>query len=621
MNINDEIYRKNLKKFNDRFPDMKESMNEKKDNIIVDVKEARNGQKSFVLNIEDANVHLHSKFNPQREAERWISDKNIKKEKIYILFGFGMIYHIKELIKKLDKTVKVLVIEPSISIFNEIIRNIDITDIIENKNIYVMLGKNNDILKQFLITKLSWKNYHLIEYYSFPVYKKFFQETEQNVKQVIEDHVFIRKIDRNTIIRFDREWQRNLLKNIRFATESHNINQLKGIFKNRPVVIVSAGPSLNKNVELLKTIKEKAVIICVDTALKVLLAKEIEPDFIITVDGGKLNLGHFDKLDYSDIPLIYIGTSHPEILKKHRGAKILADNNNGYIKELFKEFGKDVGIIKLGGSVACVAFNVAKKLGADPIIFIGQDLAYTNNKTHAKGTKYSTEISNIKTKYFKVEDINGDKILTGHDLYTFLKWFENEIANDKSERKYIDATEGGAKIEGTKVMTFKNTIEEYCKQNINITEKISNALDDSFKFNKQELKLLVKKLEEIYSNLEIIYKKSLDGINICNKIIESYENRKIENVNIKAKLNRLDDIDRYLKEKREEISMINYLIEPIVYRVFIENTLIDDEQDDISIMNRSRIFYKSLYESVEFTLPLIKETINNLIEQKNAKMI
>lgn len=616
---NHEIHTKNIEKINARYPTMIEYIktNEKKvEDLTVEVNKAKNGQISFIINRERNVIHLHSKFDPSKDAKRWISNLTLSNDKIYIIYGLGMIYHIKELMNRIGNETKILIIEPSISIFNEIIKNIDITNIIENNNILIMIEDNLDKLRYFLNKNISWNNCHLVEYYTFSNYKKLFSDMEQKVNKMIYDHLYIRKIDRNTMIKFNRDWQQNLLKNMSAAVESNFISQLKDVFLNKPVIIVSAGPSLNKNVELLRNIKNKAVIICVDTALKVLLSKNINPDFIVTVDGGELNLAHFDNLDYENIPLIYMSISHPKILENHKGIKVLTDNMGGYIKELFKEFDKEVGVINLGGSVACVAFNIAIKLGADPIIFIGQDLAYTNNKTHAEGTKYARKSDSIKTKYFEVENIYGDKVLTGYDLYTFLRWFENEILNDTSNRLYIDATEGGAKIEGTEIMTFQDAINKYCYKDIEVTRKIHEALNSDIKFNLDELKLLIKKLQNMYNNLEIIHKKSMDAIKICNKIINIYKENKNSD-NIGPKLNRLDNIDKYIKQKQEEFNMINHLIKPIVYKVFLENTVSNTSKDDISIMKRSLEFYTALSNSVEFTLPILKETITEIENKYN----
>jgi len=139
MNRDHDVYIKNIEELNKRYYNILEDINEKENDITVEVIEARNDQKSFVIYKEDSRLHLHSRFNPQREAERWISDLEVRKDRIYIVYGIGMIYHIKELINKMDDSIKLLLIEPSLSIFNKIIKNIDITDIIQNKNIEIMI--------------------------------------------------------------------------------------------------------------------------------------------------------------------------------------------------------------------------------------------------------------------------------------------------------------------------------------------------------------------------------------------------------------------------------------------------------------------------------------------------
>ena len=99
-------------------------------------------------------------------------------------------------------------------------------------------------------------------------------------------------------------------------------------------------------------------------------------------------------------------------------------------------------------------------MGCNPIIFVGQDLAFTENRTHSKDT-FSQDI--IESNSMRnVEDIYGNTIHTSKNLYIYLRWIQNRIAVEK-EIEFIDATEGGARIKGTRVMKFSEVIDKYSK--------------------------------------------------------------------------------------------------------------------------------------------------------------
>ncbi len=148
-------------------------------------------------------------------------------------------------------------------------------------------------------------------------------------------------------------------------------NKFEGI----PVVIVSAGPSLNKNIHLIKKLKGKAVILCVGTAYRALKRHAIKPDFIVSFDGGIANYRQFEKLEFGDIPLIYDPVIYPDIIKEYDGPMVTANISNSFLVWLEKQLDFEAGDLLVGPSVANVTYDLARKIGGNPIIFTAQDLA------------------------------------------------------------------------------------------------------------------------------------------------------------------------------------------------------------------------------------------------------
>ena len=144
----------------------------------------------------------------------------------------------------------------------------------------------------------------------------------------------------------------------------------------------------------------------------------------------------------------------------YKGEKYIA-LQEGYTPA--EEYAKSNGyiLVQTGGSVATTGLDLAIKMGCNPIVFVGQDLAFTDNKTHSSAT-FSKEISSIHNLR-EIDDIYGDTIYTSKNLYIYLRWIQKRIAEEKGI-EFIDATEGGAKIKGTKVMRLEQVVSIYKKQ-------------------------------------------------------------------------------------------------------------------------------------------------------------
>lgn len=114
-------------------------------------------------------------------------------------------------------------------------------------------------------------------------------------------------------------------------------------------------------------------------------------------------------------------------------------------------------LVDTGELVATTGLDVAIKMGCNPIIFVGQDLAFTDNKTHSKDifSKDIIENNNLRD----VEDIYGNTVKTSKNLYIYLRWIQNRIYKEE-DIQFIDSTEGGAKIKGTKVMRLSEVIDK-----------------------------------------------------------------------------------------------------------------------------------------------------------------
>lgn len=181
------------------------------------------------------------------------------------------------------------------------------------------------------------------------------------------------------------------MKNLKHLPRSKDVSLLKNAMLNVPAIVVSAGPSLNKNIKQLQGLKNKAVIIAVDTIAQRLCNEGVVPDFICSIERGIETYTYFYEGKTYPVESTLVGplVLYPEVFEEFSGEVVIPMRGNVgefiWLKEIMGL--KDDYSISIGLSCAHVAFGVAEHIGASPIILIGQDLAYgsSEKETHAGG--------------------------------------------------------------------------------------------------------------------------------------------------------------------------------------------------------------------------------------------
>ncbi|ELX9413516.1 motility associated factor glycosyltransferase family protein [Campylobacter jejuni] len=269
------------------------------------------------------------------------------------------------------------------------------------------------------------------------------------------------------------------------------LSQRKNQFEN--AIVVSAGPSLAKQLPLLKAYQDKAVIFCADGALNMLEKEGIAPDYVLNIDFEDLPLRFFqnkEKLNQSIIALEC--ATHPsmvEDLKNLNCMLVLRD------RHLYQRFNlNDFGYIDTGTHVSHFSYTLALALGFKNIIMIGQDLAFDEKgNSHSKGYDFGTKVSSEESIVkLKVPAYAGKgEVLTHITWNDYRIKLEYLFACNDQKAKFYNATEGGARIHFTQELSFKE-----CCEKLLTKEKPKFELPKSLTKNRSD-KLLVKFKEKI----------------------------------------------------------------------------------------------------------------------------
>jgi hypothetical protein len=463
-----------------------------------------------VKSTNDKWVFLHSSVDPVKEAQKIVGTVSADPGKVFAVYGFALGYLAEALLETIDEKNPIVIIEPDRDLFCAAMAARDLRHLISSERLFIIVSDSvNDIKanlfrvydvakhKEIIMTGLVG---HQTVYADF--YVQFMRQTKEAVGTGLINLV--------TMIKLGPLLTSNSILNLADYCIHPGVATLFNQFKGMPVIIVSAGPSLNKNIHLLKEAKGKAVIFAVGTAVKALKKWDIEPDFIFSIDPHPLNYEHFKGVDVGEAALVAEIQSNDMIFENYQGPIFVSGK-----MPVLKWFGDTIenkGIIESGGSVANNAFAAAYKMGANPIILVGQDLAYSRDgHSHASGTNYEDTVysGGETTNYFYVKANDGEQLLTSRSFYQFLTFFESWIEK-YPECKYINATEGGAYIQGTTLMTLREVLDQYCQKAVNVLEVIRKA-QDSFK---------VPSFEPILEKLELRLKDTNKVKNEANKAIE-----------------------------------------------------------------------------------------------------
>ncbi|WP_209121463.1 6-hydroxymethylpterin diphosphokinase MptE-like protein [Alkalihalobacillus sp. BA299] len=439
MNV---TYKRNLDVIKRRFASIYHSIQKNTQDTIkeYEVVETKVGLSTLRVTINGKTLYLHSKYDPLHEAKRYIDDHFSDEINSYIVYGLGFGYHLKELIKR-NPSLELTIIETNRNVLIEALKNVDLNILFEKNNVKLIFKETRLELHKEL-TRINFKNSIMILHYPSV---QLIPNDLIEIKHLLEEY----RVKVNSIKRFKSTLDENFDLNINHFDEA--VNVLFGKFENKALVIVSAGPSLDKNKHLLKELKNKAIILSVGTALRPLLNVGVIPDYIIMTDPQDLVYNQIAGINIRK-PLIALSTCNKQVLQYYQGKKYLAFQE-GYIKA--EEYAKknNIETVKTGGSVATTALDIAIKFKANPIIFVGQDLAFTNSKSHADETDLIKDIIHSKNLRM-IKGIDGKSVNTSKTLSIYLRWIENRIKQEPNIA-FVDATEGGAKIKGTKIMELK----------------------------------------------------------------------------------------------------------------------------------------------------------------------
>ena len=445
------------------------------------VETTRSGHHSVSIKTADNDlIRLNSRYDPVREAEKLAERVDVDEQYCFIIAGFGLGYHIRAVYERLGADGLVIACEPSIPLLAAAFASVDLSDILSTGRLVVL----TDTDKNHVHERLKPHTALLLlgtRFVTHPPSQRVAPGFHAQMRRLITDFAAYSRTTVMTLVSNARITCRNVANNLVHLVTTSPIDPLRNRFANIPAVIVSAGPSLRKNINQLSGFEDRAVICAVQTTLKPLLERGIRPRFVTSLDFHEISARYFDGLDrLDDVHLVAEPKVTWHVTDHYRGPIHLTDND--FARLLLGDALAGRCALPAGATVAHLAFYLARFLGCDPIILIGQDLAFTGHVFYVPGVQahrdWDSELNRfgpLETREWeriarnrpilrKVESVTGQLIYTDELLFTYLEQFEKDIAT--TQARVINATEGGARIRGAEALTLRDTLNRFCTRPI-----------------------------------------------------------------------------------------------------------------------------------------------------------
>ena len=475
---------------------------------------ARDGNLTVRLTADDGqSVYAHSRHRPLEEASALVAGQTRRKaggphetgeegrvaegaqapgradapaadaenldSSCFVVNGLGLGYHITELERQFSKPL-LIVAEDDLSLLKAALCVTDLTTPLRGRRLTFLSAADKATVHERLRAAMTYLVLG-IKFITLPHTARCHAEFHTQVRALLRDFVSYSRVQIFSLLRHARITCRNVAFNLSAYLRQPGVEAIKDRARGYPAILVAAGPSLARNVDQLKELRGRAVLIAVQTVLKTLLARGIPPHFVTSLDYHELSAQFFEGVaDFGETILVAEPKAHWRVLDTYRGPMHVL--HSSFVDELLRDVAPPRGALRAGSTVAHLAFYLAEHLGCDPIILVGQDLSFTEGLYYPAGMQIERiwwpELGRFNTVEMKqwerivraramlhvVKDIHGRDTYTDDQLYTYAEQFQSDFLG--SPARIVHATEGGMRLTGAEVMTLRDAAGRFCTRDL-----------------------------------------------------------------------------------------------------------------------------------------------------------
>lgn len=317
----------------------------------------------------------------------------------------------------------------------------------------------------------------------------------------------------------------NYFQNLLDLPEAYLAEKLYGKFQGVPAIICGAGPSLGKNIEVLKRLGDRALIFAGATAMNALNAFGFNPHFGVGIDPNPEQFTRLIMNQAFEVPYIYKQRFLNKALETVHGDHLAITATSGYDigQWVDKQLGLKNSPVEEGHNVVNLSTALAQMMGCNPIILVGLDLAYTDMQSYSPGV-VNHPLHNFRDQ-FRTKS-QEDQLVRKSDIYgnptlTLWKWIAESIWYSKFAAKhpetlFVNATEGGIGFEGIPNIPLAQVVQTFLIHQFDLNGRVEQAIQMA----KLPPEVNFQKVIEVLDNLESNLQKS---VKLCSVIIKSFD--------------------------------------------------------------------------------------------------
>lgn len=625
LSFDPDLFARNCEALAKRHPAEAEQVRNADDDPAVKITRTRDG--NLTITLEDK--QLLSSYAPLRDVERLVKPlaaAGADCPKDVVLLGFEVGHVARSLLAETPAVV--YVVEPRLGVLRAALGAIDLTDVLADERLRMVTA----VERLFIEIRYRLGLEPDLQALCLPGVKTAYQTAWTDMAARLRVVVQNQDIVVATSLLRHRTWFDYMFNNFPHYIRCSPVGNLLGQFKNRPAVVVSAGPSLDKNAHLLPRWKGRGVVISVGTSLRKCVSLGVTPDLVVALESNDISSQFTGVEEIKDTCLVLQVKGHPKLWQLPTKHTFFFGGRHPDTEWMMESLGVDRGLLHGGGSVSTVAFWLAVDMGCSPVVMIGQDLAFGEaGQSHAEGIG-TGGIENLNTKtmnaladdgkadregVYLVEGYHGGKVATKTNLRNYLLWFERNIPQARQAgARVINCTEGGAKIAAAEQMPLSEATDAFLGEEWDIPGYIGSlAKPVSIQTRKVGLRMLE-------TTRDLLRLKRISQENKAHALrVQKLLDKKpppVEKIN--RLVHKIDRSDREVKKLMDNLDPLMSVVADkslLLVRSCFDYEGLDQEETMRLNMKQTATMYHGLIEGAEFILPHLKQLTEALAEMED----
>ena len=454
MSMKHEILKANYDALDQRFPNTLKEINDCTTEVSGTFSD--NGTYNFVFNGKAR--HPYGETNAETLIDAWVQQIKLTPSTLYLTSGFGTGEHVAQLLKKIDGNSAIIIFDLDIERLKWLFSEKDCSALLNHEQV-LLITSNKDFelletldlayktnVQTCIFSPLFSQNEEA--YYSF--FTRFCQQFD------------MRKKIQCTLVADSTIWQQNAVKNLFALLNSPSLDPLKGTFKDLPLVLVSAGPSLDTAIPFLKQVQDKAIIVSMNSSFRTLYKNDIHSHFTLAIDPRPTTFDGFRDIPIGSTVLLTSFFVHPDVVRHFSGQIMTWEVTQVFSRYVYQTLHRSMGPqLQAEGTVANLVGSLADFLGCKKVCLVGQDLACgASGQTHTSDSIYNDR----GTLFMDVNDCREcpgntrEKVYVESKLYLYLQIF-NKMADKFKDIEFINTSIFGAKIKNIPYVDYEKATE------------------------------------------------------------------------------------------------------------------------------------------------------------------